>query len=168
MNTSIRISSASPRGISRLCWPTPSFICSRLTSGTTATRKFIPVTPGYLADYKRGWNLWGLKVFRDHPERFALRPILQMSGDWQEFTTPKPRHSLWQRHGTDTASMQLAHHPNGFIACREPVGKVKDPTAKYYIALRLSLPRRVGMIIAANPSTLVNMARRPAIVKRKV
>ena len=58
-----------------------------LTSGTTATRKYIPVTPQYLADYKRGWNIWGLKVFRDHrPVRF--RPIVQISGDWQEFSTP--------------------------------------------------------------------------------
>ena len=39
------------------------------------------------------------------------------------------------------------------------VGKVKDPAAKYYLALRLSVPRKVGMIIAANPSTLVNLAR---------
>src|SRR5262249_44851297 len=31
-----------------------------MTSGTTAARKFIPVTSQYLADYKRGWNLWGL------------------------------------------------------------------------------------------------------------
>src|SRR5439155_12840031 len=38
-----------------------------LTSGTTAARKYIPVTPQYLADYRRGWNLWGLSVFRDHP-----------------------------------------------------------------------------------------------------
>ena len=30
-----------------------------LTSGTTATRKFIPVTDEYLEDYKRGWNIWG-------------------------------------------------------------------------------------------------------------
>ena len=33
-----------------------------LTSGTTAARKFIPVTDQYLADYRRGWNMWGLKV----------------------------------------------------------------------------------------------------------
>src|SRR5262249_43371839 len=39
------------------------------------------------------------------------------------------------------------------------VGKVKDPAAKLYTALRLSVPRKVGMIIAANPSTLVNLAR---------
>src|SRR5262249_54600138 len=31
--------------------------------------------------------------------------------------------------------------------------------AKYYVALRLSLPRDVGMIIAANPSSLVSLAR---------
>jgi GH3 auxin-responsive promoter len=126
-----------------------------LTSGTTATRKFIPVTAGYLADYKRGWNIWGLKVFRDHPE-VRLRPILQMSGDWQEFTTPAgiPCGSVTGL----TASMQL-RIIQWLYCVPGAVGKVKDPTAKYYIALRLSLPRRVGMIIAANPSTLVNMAR---------
>jgi hypothetical protein len=126
-----------------------------LTSGTTATRKFIPVTAGYLADYKRGWNLWGLKVFRDHPE-VRLRPIVQMSGDWQEFTTAAgiPCGSVTGL----TATMQL--RIIRWLYCVPPaVGKVKDPAAKYYVALRLSLARRPGMIIAANPSTLVNMAR---------
>jgi hypothetical protein len=126
-----------------------------LTSGTTATRKFIPVTAGYLADYKRGWNLWGLKAFRDHPE-VRLRPIVQMSGDWQEFNTPAgiPCGSV----SGLTASMQL-RIIRWLYCVPASVGKVKDPAAKYYLALRLSLMRRVGMIIAANPSTLVNMAR---------
>ncbi len=126
-----------------------------LTSGTTATRKFIPVTSTYLADYRRGWNLWGLKVFRDHPE-VRLRPIVQMSGDWQEFTTPTgiPCGSVTGL----TASMQL-RIVRWLYCVPAAVGKVKDPAAKYYLALRLSLARRVGMIIAANPSTLVNMAR---------
>ncbi|HWY85680.1 MAG TPA: GH3 auxin-responsive promoter family protein [Gemmataceae bacterium] len=126
-----------------------------LTSGTTATRKFIPVTAGYLADYKRGWNLWGLKAFRDHPE-VRLRPIVQMSGDWQEFNTPAgiPCGSV----SGLTASMQL-RIIRWLYCVPASVGKVKDPAAKYYLALRLSLARRVGMIVAANPSTLVNMAR---------
>jgi hypothetical protein len=126
-----------------------------LTSGTTATRKFIPVTAGYLADYKRGWNLWGLKAFRDHPE-VRLRPIVQMSGDWQEFDTEAgiPCGSV----SGLTASMQL-RIIRWLYCVPASVGKVKDPAAKYYVALRLSLARRVGMIIAANPSTLVNMAR---------
>src|SRR5262245_66339495 len=57
-----------------------------LTSGTTATRKYIPVTASYLDDYRRGWNIWGLKVFRDHPDT-KLRPIVQVSGDWNECQT---------------------------------------------------------------------------------
>ena len=57
-----------------------------LTSGTTALRKFIPVTPQYLDDYRRSWNIWGLKVLRDHAE-IRLRPIVQMSSDWNEFRT---------------------------------------------------------------------------------
>jgi hypothetical protein len=126
-----------------------------MTSGTTAARKFIPVTAQYLADYRRGWNLWGLKVFRDHPE-VRLRPIVQMSGDWQEFHTESgiPCGSVTGL----TAHMQL--RIVRWIYCVPGcVGKVKDPAAKYYLALRLSLPSKVGMIIAANPSTLVNMAR---------
>src|SRR5439155_17190977 len=57
-----------------------------LTSGTTAARKYLPVTAQYQGDYRRGGNLWGLKVFRDHPE-VKLRPIVQMSGDWEESQT---------------------------------------------------------------------------------
>ncbi|MCI0641093.1 MAG: GH3 auxin-responsive promoter family protein [Gemmataceae bacterium] len=126
-----------------------------LTSGTTASRKFIPVTSDYLADYRRGWNLWGLKVYRDHREVW-LRPIVQLSGDWQEFHTEAgiPCGSVTGL----TAAMQL--RIIRWLYCVPPsVGKVKDAAAKYYLVLRLSLPRRVGMIIAANPSTLINLAR---------
>jgi hypothetical protein len=126
-----------------------------MTSGTTATRKYIPVTDQYLADYRRGWNLWGLKVYRDHPE-VRFRPIVQMSGDWQEFATDTgiPCGAVTGL----TAQMQL--RIVRWIYCVPAiVGKVKDPAAKYYLALRLSVPRRAGLIIAANPSTLVNLAR---------
>src|SRR5262249_608875 len=45
----------------------PRIYMFAMTSGTTATRKYIPVTKRYLDDYKRGWNIWGLKAFIDHP-----------------------------------------------------------------------------------------------------
>jgi hypothetical protein len=126
-----------------------------LTSGTTAARKFIPVTPQYLADYRRGWNLWGLKVFRDHPE-IKLRPIVQLSGDWDEFRTEAgiPCGAVTGL----TAAMQkrIIRWLYCVPAC---VGRVKDAHAKYYLVLRLSLPRRVAMVVAANPSTLVSLAR---------
>jgi hypothetical protein len=126
-----------------------------LTSGTTAARKSIPVTPQYLADYRRGWNIWGLKVFRDHPE-VKFRPIVQLSSDWRESFTEAgiPAGNVTGL----TAEMQkrLIRWLYCVPAC---VGRVKDAAAKYYLALRLSLHRRPGMIIAANPSTLLNLAR---------
>lgn len=126
-----------------------------LTSGTTATRKFIPVTDQYLADYKRGWNIWGLKAYRDHaPIRF--RPIVQMSGDWQETTSESGIPCGAVTGLTASMQMRIIRALYCVPAC---VAKVKDPVAKYYLALRLSLPRKVGMIIAANPSTLTNLAK---------
>jgi hypothetical protein len=126
-----------------------------MTSGTTASRKYIPVTDSYLADYRRGWNIWGLKVLRDHPN-VRMRPIVQLSGDWQEFFTEQgvPCGAVTGL----TAQMQLSI-VRWLYCVPGIVGKVKDPAAKYYLALRLSVPRRVGMIISANPSTLVSMAR---------
>jgi hypothetical protein len=126
-----------------------------MTSGTTASRKYIPVTDRYLADYRRGWNLWGLKTYRDHPE-VRLRPIVQLSSDWQEFFTETGVPCGAVTGLTAQTQLPIIRWIYCVPGC---VGKVKDPAAKYYLALRLSLPRRVGMIIAANPSTLVNLAR---------
>jgi hypothetical protein len=144
------------RGELRALLADPCVHMFALTSGTTAARKFIPVTPQYLADYRRGWNIWGMRLFRyDHPE-VKLRPIVQISSDGDEFRTEAgiPCGSVTGL----TAEMQKRiirwlYCVPGYIA------KIKDPAAKYYAVLRLSLPRPVGMVIAANPSTLVNLAR---------
>jgi hypothetical protein len=126
-----------------------------LTSGTTAARKFIPVTPRYLADYRRGWNIWGIRVFWDHPD-MKMRPIVQLFSDWDEFRTEAgiPCGSVTGL--TVRMQKRLIRWLYCVPAC---AGSIKDATAKYYVTLRLSIPRRIGMIIAANPSTLVNLAR---------
>ncbi len=126
-----------------------------LTSGTTSARKFIPVTQQYLADYRRGWNIWGIRVFLDHAE-VKLRPIVQLSSDWDEFRTEAgiPCGSVTGL----TATMQK--RIIRWLYCVPPcTSRVSDTIAKYYLALRLSVPRGIGMIIAANPSTVVNLAR---------
>jgi hypothetical protein len=126
-----------------------------LTSGTTATRKTIPVTPRYLADYKRGWNLWGLRAFTDHLET-SLQPIVQMSGDPDEFRTEAgiPCGAVTGL----TALMQK--RIVRWMYCVPPcVSRIKDAPSKYYVVLRLSLPRAVGLVVAANPSTMINLAR---------
>lgn len=126
-----------------------------LTSGTTATRKFIPVTDRYLEDYKRSWNIWGLKVFVDHP-KLKLRPILQMAGDPDEMRTESgvPCGAVTGL----TAKMQK-WIVRQFYCVPAALARVKDPQAKYYAVLRLSLPRDVALLVAANPSTMINLAR---------
>jgi hypothetical protein len=127
-----------------------------LTSGTTAARKYIPVTPQYLNDYRRGWNIWGMHIFRyGHPE-VKLRPIVQMSSDWDEFRTEADIPCGSVTGLTATMQKRIIRWLYCVPAC---TAKIKDQAAKYYVALRLSVPRNVSMVVAANPSTLVNLAR---------
>jgi len=126
-----------------------------LTSGTTASRKFIPVTDQYLADYRRGWTVWGWHVYQAHAHAL-MRPILQLVSDWEEFRTEAgiPCGSV----SGLTAHMQK--RVIRWVYCMPScTAKIRDIQAKYYVALRLSLPRPLGLIISANPSTIVNLAR---------
>jgi hypothetical protein len=126
-----------------------------LTSGTTAARKTIPITPRYLADYRRGWNRWGLRALLDH-QRISCSPILQVAGDPEEYTTEAgiPCGSL----SGLTVRMQkrIIRFLYTFPAA---ASSISDHAAKQYVALRLSLARPVGMIVAPNPSTLAALAR---------
>src|SRR4051794_37905746 len=105
-----------------------------LTSGTTAARKTIPITARYLADYRRGWNRWGLRALLDH-QRISCAPILQLAGDPEEFRTPAgiPCGSL---SGLAVRSQKRIIR---FLYCLPAVvGAIKDTHAKFYVALRLS------------------------------
>ena len=68
------------------CSPIERVLMFALTSGTTAARKTIPITPRYLNDYRRGWNRWGLRALLDH-QRISCSPILQVAGDPEEYRT---------------------------------------------------------------------------------
>lgn len=126
-----------------------------LTSGTTATRKYIPVTPRYLADYRHSWNIWGLKVFTDHRE-LLLKYIVQMAGDADEFRTEAGIPCGAVTGLTATMQKRIVRK---FYCVPAAVSRIKDAQAKYYTVMRLALPRPVGLFVAANPSTMLNLAR---------
>jgi hypothetical protein len=128
-----------------------------LTSGTTAARKLVPVTDAYLTAYRRGWNMWGARAYRDHRGRgLFLRAIVQMVGDPDESRTPA---------GIPCGNLTgfTAVHQKWFIrrlyAVPPQCGKVPDATARYHVALRFALPRDCSMFLAANPSTLIALGR---------
>jgi hypothetical protein len=128
-----------------------------LTSGTTASRKLIPVTDAYLAAYRRGWNMWGVKMYRDNRgRRIAMRPIVQLGGDPEEFRTPAgiPCGNL-----SGYTAMVQKRLIKRMYAVPYVTGKIKDAKSRYYVALRFSVGRNVSQLMAANPSTLVQLAR---------
>jgi hypothetical protein len=126
-----------------------------LTSGTTANRKYIPVTPQYLMDYKRGWNLWGLRIWQTHGE-VRFRPIVQLSADWDEFRTEAgiPCGAL-----TGLTARNQRRIVHLLYTVPASTASIKNFHAKYYTVLRFSMTKKIGMIIAANPSTLIALAR---------
>jgi hypothetical protein len=128
-----------------------------LTSGTTARRKLIPVNDAYLQAYRRGWNMWGVKLYRDHRQRrIAMRPIVQLVGDPDEFRTPAgiPCGNL-----SGYTAMVQKRLIRWMYAVPYFIGKIQDPRSRYYVALRCALARPVSQFLAANPSTLLQLAR---------
>jgi hypothetical protein len=129
-----------------------------MTSGTTSRPKTIPVTRESLRDYREGWTIWGIQAFDSHPAMIegGLRPILQIASDWRESTTPS---------GIPCGAITglTAHMQNPlvrFTYCMPPIAaRIKDIESKYYVALRCAVHRDLGATIAANPSTMLAIAR---------
>ncbi len=144
--------------VSALFGPGTRVLMFANTSGTTARPKTIPVTEESLKHYRHGWLIWGIRAFDDHPGMLegGLRPILQMASDWRESVTPS---------GIPCGAITglTAHMQSRLVRtvyCMHPAAsRIKDVASKYYVALRLAVHRDLGTIIAANPSTVLAIAR---------
>jgi len=126
-----------------------------MTSGTTDQPKYVPVTDRFLADYRRGWNAFGVKVLMDHPSAF-LRPIVQVTSPMDEQLAPS---------GVPCGAI------TGLMACTQKrivrkyyvtppcVAYIPDARARYYTIMRLAMAGDVGFMITANPATQLRLAR---------
>jgi hypothetical protein len=125
-----------------------------LTSGTTAEPKYIPVTQEFLAEYRAGWNAWGLKALLDHPQAI-LRGILQMASPMDErFSAADiPCGAITGL----TARTQKRLVRKYYVVPLE-VAYIADAAARYYTAMRFAAARDVAWLIAANPATLIRLA----------
>ena len=128
-----------------------------MTSGTTGDPKRLPITEQLFYEYRMGWQLWAAGAYGDHPE-IMLRKTLQLTSDWQQFTSPC---------GIPCGQISgLAANTRPRIAQMiflppSATSRIHDAQSKHYTALRFALAsRKVGMIITANPTSLVEFARR--------
>ncbi len=126
-----------------------------MTSGSTDQPKYIPVTPDFLREYRRGWNVFGGKAVLDHPSAF-LRSIVQVVSPMDEHRTDA---------GVPCGSISglLAASAKGivrrlYVVPRE-TGCVGDAEARYYTMMRFAVPRDVGWMVTASPATPIKLAR---------
>jgi len=125
-----------------------------MSSGTTAEPKYIPITRQYLADYRRGWQAWGIDIYRNYPRMHWLH-ILQLASNFDksrtEAGTPCGNITGFVQHIQNPVVQSMYSIPRGVV-------RIADPDAKYYATLRFALADPiVGMAMTANPSTLIQL-----------
>jgi hypothetical protein len=128
-----------------------------MTSGTTGEPKRLPITAELFREYRRGWLIWAAGVYGDH-RHLMSKKTLQLTSDWQLSQTPcgAPCGQISGLAATTRPKITQRMFLPPPVAAR-----IHDSAAKHYTALRFALAARdVGMIITANPSTLVEFARR--------
>lgn len=126
-----------------------------LTSGTTAEPKYIPVTQRSVEDYRRGWNIFGVKALLDHPQAL-MRKIIQITSSGQEIQTPS---GLWAGAITGLLASTQKWIVRKHYTTPLSVAKIKDPTAKMYTVARLAITEDVGFMNTANPSTTLRLGQ---------
>ena len=133
-----------------------SLLMFALSSGTTGDSKYIPITSEFLKDYRRGWNMWGINAFDSHPALHKL-DIVQLSSDYDLFRTPAgiPCGNI-----SGLVSKMQSPVVRSMYSVPFSVSKIKDSESKLYTALRLTVENPyVGLVMTANPSTLVQLAK---------
>jgi hypothetical protein len=128
-----------------------------MTSGTTGEPKRLPITDELFREYRAGWRIWGAGVYGDHSD-LVRKKTLQLTSDWQQYCSPGGA-PCGQISGLAAASRPRI--ANRIFLPSPATARIHNAAAKHYATLRFALATdRVGMIITANPSTLVELARR--------
>ncbi|MFO0428179.1 MAG: GH3 auxin-responsive promoter family protein [Planctomyces sp.] len=125
-----------------------------VTSGTTAASKLIPVTDRFVRDYRRGWQSWGIGVYDRYPLMKQLN-IVQISSSHRRFESEDGT-ACGNISGL-VAAMQKRIVRSMYSLPSEIID-VSDSEAKRYLVLRYAAADPfVGMLITANPSTVVQL-----------
>ena len=127
-----------------------------MTSGTTSQSKYIPITREFFREYRKSWNIWGARVFWHHHD-LLRKYTLQFSSDWQQFRT-EGGIPCGNVSGLAAETRPWLTRPMFILPA--VLNKIHGAANKQYMALRLALPSsRIGMVVTANPLTLLNLAR---------
>lgn len=131
--------------------PGEKLLMFAMTSGTTATPKYVPVTGRYRRELAQGNFIWGMGLLADHPHAIDQK-ILHIISPSRERETERgvpcgAATGLVAESQNRIANLKYALSPD--------VYRINDYDAKYYCVVLLALEHKISLLIAANPSTLV-------------
>lgn len=126
-----------------------------LSSGTTGDPKLIPVNRIWLNQFRRSWQLWGIRAFLDHPALFSAK-VLNIVGscDVRRTSSNIPC-------GQVSGLCSRIQNPllRSVYAVPSSVLDIPDVDAREYVILRLAITKDVGLLSTAIPATLVKLAK---------
>jgi len=125
-----------------------------ITTGSTGIPKLNPVTSSWLREYTAAWDVWGIKLFTDHPRQIGSR-VLQMAGSWDMGKTADG-HQISMVSALLVRRLSPLVRP--FYSVPELLNEIPDPAARHYAALRLCILDDIGWIMLMNPGTLIRLA----------
>lgn len=124
------------------------------TSATTGNPKLFPVNKTWFRYYQRGFDVWGVKAFVDHPEMFGL-PILQLGSIWNQGRTEGG-------YNIAVSSAMIERYQSPFVkqhyALPQEIKQVSNPDARAYLILRFAARGKVGLMSTVTPSWFLRIA----------
>lgn len=126
-----------------------------LTSGSTSRPKMIPITPAFVRQYRRGWQLFGIKALLDHPDCF-LRGLVQVASPMDERRT-----ALGVPCGAISGLLAATQRRlvRRYYVVPNETARISDSAARYYAMMRFAAPRDVAWVVTASPATTLHLAR---------
>ena len=140
------------RGEENILFPTrEKLLMFAMTSGTTASPKYIPVTGRYYRELAQGNFIWGMRLLSDHPHALDHK-ILHIISPSRERETERGVPCGAATGLVAESQKKIAHFK---YALPPAIYRIDDYDAKYYCIMLLAMRRKISLLIAANPSTLV-------------
>ncbi|MFQ5780162.1 MAG: GH3 auxin-responsive promoter family protein, partial [Nitrospiria bacterium] len=125
-----------------------------VTSGTTGKPKYIPVTFKSQVRTSQLMINWFYRSLQDHPELLDHSFLLIASPAVEGHSSGRIPYGS----ATGVIYEKLPCLMRGSFAIPFLVSQIKDYNLRYYLLARLALGRRISLIGAANPTTLVRIA----------
>ena len=135
-----------------------------ITSGTTGTPKYIPITKSSRRDKSLAMRLWLYHAAQDHPKMFDGQILAVVSPEVEGYTKSGIPFGAESGH----AYRNMPSVTQTVYAIPYDVFALEDYEAKYYTLLRLAVGKDISMIGTCNPSTILLLARKMDEYKSRI